>query len=50
MIDQSGRIIKQLMLQPGVNNINVQALASGTYFVRVKHADGTIVNQKFVKQ
>jgi hypothetical protein len=48
--DQAGRMLKQSSLQPGVNNINVESLPAGTYFIRVKTAEGVTVNQKFIKQ
>jgi len=48
--DQAGRTISQSIIKTGVNSIQVQSLPPGIYIVHVKHSNGEIMNQKFVKQ
>jgi len=50
LVDQMGRLIQQSLVRAGINEINVQSLPAGTYYVRIKNADGAMVNEKFIKQ
>jgi hypothetical protein len=45
-----GILINRSLLKTGVNSFNIQSLPTGTYFVRVIHSNGEIMNQKLVKQ
>jgi hypothetical protein len=46
----TGTLISRSLLKTGINSIEIQSLPMGTYFVRVIHSNGEIMNQKFVKQ
>ncbi len=48
--DFSGRMNTQVQLQKGKNNIDINMLAAGTYFVKVYSSNGATYTQKFIKQ
>ena len=50
LFDQSGRILLESPLQPGLNTIAMRSLPSGTYMIRVQAGNGETYNQKLVKQ
>ncbi len=47
--DQWGRQVKAMPLQKGTNRIDIKALPTGTYVVRLEEPGGRFVNRKFVK-
>ena len=50
IFDEAGRMVRNPMLNKGVNSVSVQSLPPGIYIVRVKHRNGETTNQKFLKQ
>ena len=50
LFDQSGRVLTESRLQPGLNTIAMRSLPSGAYTIRVQLGNGEIYNQKLIKQ
>lgn len=50
LFDLSGKIMLERKLQGNSNTISIQDIPAGAYLIRVQSTDGTIYNQKIIKQ
>jgi len=50
VLDQSGRVMQRQTLSVGLNTVDVSKLTPGSYFIRIKYADGESYMNKIVKK